>query len=84
MQNILKIQWSKKKVSTWNVRALCLMNRLFNTAGPMSGKNLLLLATMLALSEVRPNSWDDSVSRLTSVFAKWISNEEQGIQSIFE
>lgn len=72
-----------EKGSTWNFRALCLMNRLLNTVGTMSGKNLLVLASILALSEVRPNSWDRSVSRVTSVFAKWISNEEQSIQSIF-
>lgn len=59
------------------------MNWLFSTVGPMSAKNLLVLATMLALSEGRPNSWDESVSQLTSVFAKWISIEEQSIQSIF-
>lgn len=80
LQNIWKIQ---RKVSTWNFRALCLINHLFNSAGPTSGKNLVVLAAPLALSEVRPNSWDESVSRLTSVLAKWISSEEQSIQSIF-
>lgn len=41
-----------------------------------------MLAAPLAPSEARPNSWDPSVSRLTSVLAKWISSEEQSIQSI--
>lgn len=57
-------------------------SRLFNSAGATSGRNPAVLAAPLALSEARPNSWDPSVSRLTSVLAKWISSEEQSIQSI--